>query len=1215
MAKPTAPVTEIGYAQAVNYNWWLYEDETTPELIWPQSNSVYDSMRRTDAQVASVLRAVTLPVRRTPWRIDPAGARASVVKFVADDLGLPIVGKQMKPVARRKDRFSWADHLRQALLMLVFGHMYFEQVYRVNDAGTQAHLRKLAPRMPKTIERIDVAADGGLISIQQYWTRVDTEPKPIPANRLVGYVNDREAGNWLGTSILRPAYKHWLIKDRLLRVQAQTIERNGMGIPLYTGNELEEDLSAGLSMATKWRAGEAAGSAVPFGSTLKLVGVEGELPDAQPAIDYHDSQIARAVLAHFLNLGQQTGSWALGTTFADFFTLSLQTLAQQIADTVTQHVIEDIVDLNFGPDEPAPVLCFDEIGSRQAATAAALKTLVDAGVIRPDEVLEETSRQQYGLPPADPSTVRTPPEPAQAPEPAPTEMGDTSPSVNPVAAAAHSPKGEEGKHQLHEYWTRGEGLAKWASSAHPWTELYHHLLKYIHSDHEAKATAAAWYHDVFGHWPGGHREVKAKFDPTEPRDPHSGKWGLGGEAEGAVKDALKLADRIQLGKGEKFAGSGKVRDKNGDMSAVLAAVDTAAGRQVRLGLVLPEHERSWRAADKGGTVELDKHGAAQLRETLSGAAEAGRDSVKNYYADVRKAHAGHLPAERWPDPETEIASGTIRAGWGNLQWALRRDADAGPEIPGIDAPGAGWSLELQVVPNSGAVQGTDPLYLDTAAKAKALEGLLAELAKSQAAPTSRALSARALEAAEGAAPEQPGDDEEGDEWEELIAALVLALHELKSERAVQAAFDPSKHVRNPKGSPGGGRFRSMVDRLKDAITEHQSSGRGGHPFEGFDREQLRRVAKARGIDLKRGEDRDSIAGKLLDHLGPAKKAETPKPAVKKAAPKAVARPLGDKALKGLTDEQIDNGIEMHGTETARGKQLVEEKRRRAETVIEEKPTVVQKVPPSAPKPPARDVPDPAKPFHRNLDGIESLAEAVEDGEPPKKRVTLTGGVSAETELVTLKGGTKVVHKYGGNADAEQASSMIGRSLGLSAPRIYRDQQSAVYMDFVDDAKTYDQLRMAAVDDSLHRLDAEVALHDKRAAALASDDAKLVGLLDLMIINADRNDGNWMISNSDPTRVIPIDHGHAFQYTGDSGGRIRPVKIDTIFTNHYLANSAKWGPNDLTQADVAEIRDRLESRRPDFQHISRERWLDYAIAVLDGVAPHATGSRNLVAGVR
>jgi hypothetical protein len=401
---------EIGYAQAVNYNWWLYEDETTPELVWPQSISVYDAMRRTDSQVHSVLEAVGLPVQSTPWRIDPAGARARVVKFVADDLGLPIAGKgARKPTARTKGKFSWVEHLRLALLELVFGHMFFEQVYRVDPDGSAAHLHKLAPRMPKTIERIDVAPDGGLISIKQYWTKVDSPPEPIPVDRLVAYVRNREGGNWLGQSVLRPAYKNWLIKDRLLRVQAQTIERNGMGVPLYKAAETETSLDAGLAMATSWRSGEAAGSSVPFGADLVLRGVEGQLPDAEPAIRYHDEQIARTVLAHFLNLGTQTGSWALGSTFADFFALSLQTLAQQIADVTTQHVIEDLVDINFGPEEPAPKLVFDKIGSQQTATAQALKLLVDAGVIHPDQILEETSRQQYGLPPADPATATEPP--------------------------------------------------------------------------------------------------------------------------------------------------------------------------------------------------------------------------------------------------------------------------------------------------------------------------------------------------------------------------------------------------------------------------------------------------------------------------------------------------------------------------------------------------------------------------------------------------------------------------------------------------------------------------------------------------------------------------------------------------------------------------------------------------------------------------------------
>jgi hypothetical protein len=391
------PLIEKGRVSSSSTAWWTsLDDEQVPELRWPLSVDVYDRMRRSDSQVTSVLRAVTLPIRRTPWRIDPAGARPEVAQLIAEDLGLPLVGADPEtPTPRRsRDRFSWQEHLRMALLMLPFGHMFFEQVVRLDTDG-RVRLRKLGPRMPRSITKVNVADDGGLVSIEQAALSASIT---IPVDRLVAYVFDREGGNWLGTSLLRPAYKHWLIKDRLLRVQAQTIERNGMGVPRYKGAPDEEDLSAGLTIAQGWRSGANSGAAIPHDADLDLVGVTGQIPDAMPAIRYHDEQIARTVLAHFLNLGTQTGSWALGSTFADFFALSLQALGEQIADVATQHIVEDLVDWNFGTDEPAPKVVFDEIGSQPQAMASALKMLVDAGVILPDRVLEEFIRTTLGLP-------------------------------------------------------------------------------------------------------------------------------------------------------------------------------------------------------------------------------------------------------------------------------------------------------------------------------------------------------------------------------------------------------------------------------------------------------------------------------------------------------------------------------------------------------------------------------------------------------------------------------------------------------------------------------------------------------------------------------------------------------------------------------------------------------------------------------------------------
>ena len=56
--------------------------------------------------------------------------------------------------------------------------------------------------------------------------------------------------------------------------------------------------------------------------------------------------------------------------------------------------------------------------------------------------------------------------------------------------------------QLKKYWLSKEGLAKWATKPHPWTALYHHILKHVGNPEKAKRIASQWYHDHFGHWPG-----------------------------------------------------------------------------------------------------------------------------------------------------------------------------------------------------------------------------------------------------------------------------------------------------------------------------------------------------------------------------------------------------------------------------------------------------------------------------------------------------------------------------------------------------------------------------------------------------------------------------------------------------------------------------------------------------------------------------------------
>ncbi len=441
---------EIGYQTGGLPTWGSLGDEThetNPELMWPASIEVFDRMRREDPQVMSVLRAVMLPIQESEWQLDATGVRDEVAQHIADDLGIGIKGKPYVAPLRTKGRFSWDDHLRLALLELVFGHSVFEQVYSI-DAFGLAHLAKLAWRPPRTIASFDVARDGGLVSIRQHGagsTAALVNGRPsltaaalagvrIPVDRLVVYVNEREGANWVGVSLLRAAYKMWLLKDRTLRVQALAAERNGLGMPAYTSAPppenadydaklkwVNEEIERGLSIAKGARAGEASGVSLPHGAEFDFKGVTGKVPDLDKQIRYYDEQIGRAVLAHFLNLGgdDSTGSYALGDTFANFFVGSLNALTRHLATITQQHVVEDLVDANWGPTEPAPRLVPPKIGAEHPATAEAIRALLDSGAIRWNPALEAHLRALYGLPVMDeadltPPTRRTPTDAEEA---------------------------------------------------------------------------------------------------------------------------------------------------------------------------------------------------------------------------------------------------------------------------------------------------------------------------------------------------------------------------------------------------------------------------------------------------------------------------------------------------------------------------------------------------------------------------------------------------------------------------------------------------------------------------------------------------------------------------------------------------------------------------------------------------------------------------------
>jgi hypothetical protein len=376
---PDPPVEEKGWVfdpalrtkspNLGNLAWGIWdhdEAETSPELQWPHSVKTYDMMRN-DAQCWGLYLGATSPILRYVWFLDPNECPKRLCKMLAADLNLP-VGKEaaLESLAgihvgarlRAQRRFSWNKHLQLACLALLYGHMYFEQVGDIDEEGYW-RLRKLAPRHPRTIQEFAVAPDGGLVYIKQ---NESLEVPPLPVDHLVGYVFQQEPGNWVGRSIFRPMYRNYLIKDRLLRVDAIKHERNGVGMPIVEAppDATDGQIKALDQMAQEFKAGERGGGAVPHGTKFTLQGTIGTIPETITSIRFQNEEMARSMLMMFMQLGQtETGSRALAGEFIDWFKVAQEVVANWLRDTSTEHIVEDWWDWNVDPNaERTPLIAY-----------------------------------------------------------------------------------------------------------------------------------------------------------------------------------------------------------------------------------------------------------------------------------------------------------------------------------------------------------------------------------------------------------------------------------------------------------------------------------------------------------------------------------------------------------------------------------------------------------------------------------------------------------------------------------------------------------------------------------------------------------------------------------------------------------------------------------------------------------------------------------------
>ena len=406
-------------------------NEYNPDMAGKNGLNKYDQMRRSDGVVRGTLRMVKTPVLAARWYIEPA-SESSIDQNIAD-----FVWKCLTEYMS----ISFTQILTEALLMADFGHYLFEKVWMEKEIGGKKYLvwQKLAPRHPLDINEWKYDKNGGPKSVvmqkpedPQGGGAFNQKEVEIEMDKLLIFTFDREAGNIEGISILRSAYKHWYYKEQLYKIDAIQKERHGIGIPVIKlpPSFTPEDKAAANQLGRNLRTNERAHVVLPPFWELTFAKLEGQPVDALKSIDMHDNAIRENILTDFRTKG---GSNEEDQTL---FLKATRFVADIVCESFNLYAIPQLVRYNFDRGG-IPKLRARRIGEQQdwRTLSFAIRNLIGAGVIRPDDRLEAFIREEMDLPSADVKTVRvvqTPQAGQDGPATAPNATpGGSSGTVEP----------------------------------------------------------------------------------------------------------------------------------------------------------------------------------------------------------------------------------------------------------------------------------------------------------------------------------------------------------------------------------------------------------------------------------------------------------------------------------------------------------------------------------------------------------------------------------------------------------------------------------------------------------------------------------------------------------------------------------------------------------------------------------------------------------------
>lgn len=397
----------------------IFFEEFLPELRGIRGVEAYQEMADNDATVGAVLFAIEMLMRQCEFHIEPGGESAK------DKEAAEFVESCMDDMDR-----TWADTLSEILSFITYGWSYHEIVYKRRSGRTNSPVThsKYADGLigwrGLPIRSQDTLYGWVYKDESDELLAMDQVPPPffehciIPIEKALHFRTRSRKDNPEGRSILRTAYRAYYFKKRLEEIEGYGMERDLAGFPvLYAPPDLPiwdtndpdmvQALARAESIVSSIRRDAKEGLVLPGGEAgwkIELISAGSRRQfDTNAIIDRYDKRIATSVLADFVMLGQQAvGSFALADNKTKIFAMAIGTYLDTICEVFNNQAIPRLIDINgdhFQGITDYPYMEHGDIEDKDIAMFSAyIEAMVGAGVLVPDEALEEEVRRVGGLP-------------------------------------------------------------------------------------------------------------------------------------------------------------------------------------------------------------------------------------------------------------------------------------------------------------------------------------------------------------------------------------------------------------------------------------------------------------------------------------------------------------------------------------------------------------------------------------------------------------------------------------------------------------------------------------------------------------------------------------------------------------------------------------------------------------------------------------------------